>query len=97
PRDGAHARKLDRRDFRKPKRGRDRGADAIAGQDQGLGAQGHDRTERIMMANPVMLPLAQYKAQHVRLAVDGKVATLTLNRPDKKNPLTLESYSESAN
>ena len=41
-----------------------------------------------MIANPVTLPLADYKAQHVRLTVGGKVATLTLNRPDKKNPLT---------
>jgi enoyl-CoA hydratase/carnithine racemase len=41
--------------------------------------------------------LSVYKAQHVRLAVDGKVATLTLNRPDKKNPLTFESYAEIAN
>src|SRR3954465_7660058 len=49
-----------------------------------------------MMANPVTLPLADYKAQHVRLEVDGKVATLTLNRPDKKNPLTFESYAEIA-
>jgi enoyl-CoA hydratase/carnithine racemase len=45
-------------------------------------------------ANPVTLPLAGYKAQHVRLAVDGKVATITLDRPDKKNPLTFESYAE---
>jgi enoyl-CoA hydratase/carnithine racemase len=45
-------------------------------------------------ANPVTLPLAGYKAQHIRLAVDGKVATLTLDRPDKKNPLTFESYAE---
>ena len=50
-----------------------------------------------MMANPVTLPLADYTAQHVRLTVDGKVATLTLNRPDKKNPLTFESYAEIAN
>jgi enoyl-CoA hydratase/carnithine racemase len=50
-----------------------------------------------MIANPVSLPLSDYKAQHVRLAVDGKVATLTLNRPDKKNPLTFESYAEIAN
>jgi enoyl-CoA hydratase/carnithine racemase len=45
-------------------------------------------------ANPVTLPLAGYQARHVRLAVDGKVATLTLDRPDKKNPLTFESYAE---
>ncbi len=50
-----------------------------------------------MIANPVTLPLSDYKAQHVRLVVDGKVATLTLNRPDKKNPLTFESYAEIAN
>jgi enoyl-CoA hydratase/carnithine racemase len=50
-----------------------------------------------MIANPVTLPLSGYTAKHVRLAVDGKVATLTLNRPDKKNPLTFESYAEIAN
>ncbi len=50
-----------------------------------------------MIANPVTLPLSDYMAQHVRLTVDGKVAMLTLNRPDKKNPLTFESYAEIAN
>jgi enoyl-CoA hydratase/carnithine racemase len=50
-----------------------------------------------MITNPVTLPLADHKAQHVRLAVNDKVATLTLNRPDKKNPLTFESYAEIAN
>src|ERR1044072_3291450 len=49
-----------------------------------------------MIANSVTLPLSGYKAQHVRLTVEGKVATLTLNRPDKKNPLTFESYAEIA-
>jgi enoyl-CoA hydratase/carnithine racemase len=49
-----------------------------------------------MIANPVTLPLSGYQAQHVRLSVDGKVATLTLNRPDRKNPLTFESYAEIA-
>ena len=46
------------------------------------------------LANPVMLPLADYQARHVRFAVAGKVATLTLNRPEKKNPLTFDSYTE---
>jgi enoyl-CoA hydratase/carnithine racemase len=45
-------------------------------------------------ANPVTLPLADYKAAHVRFEVAGKVATLTLDRADKKNPLTFESYAE---
>jgi enoyl-CoA hydratase/carnithine racemase len=45
-------------------------------------------------ANPVTLPLANYKARHIRFAVEGKVATITLDRPDKKNPLTFESYAE---
>ena len=44
--------------------------------------------------NPVTLPLAGYRARHVRFAVDGKIATLTLDRPDKKNPLTFDSYAE---
>jgi len=47
-------------------------------------------------ANPVTLPLKDYVARHVRLAVDGKVATITLDRPDKKNPLTFDSYAELA-
>jgi enoyl-CoA hydratase/carnithine racemase len=49
-----------------------------------------------MIANPVTLPLSGYNAEHVRFAVDGKVATLTLDRPEKKNPLTFESYAEIA-
>jgi enoyl-CoA hydratase/carnithine racemase len=44
--------------------------------------------------NPVTLPLAAYQARHLGLAVAGKVATITFNRPDRKNPLTLESYAE---
>ena len=48
----------------------------------------------MIAANPVTLPLPTYKATHVRFEVDRKVATLTLDRPDKKNPLTFESYAE---
>lgn len=45
-------------------------------------------------ANPVTLPLSGYTPRHFHLAVAGKVATVTLNRPEKKNPLTFESYRE---
>ncbi len=38
--------------------------------------------------------LAKYKAKHFQWQVDGKVATITLNRPERKNPLTFESYAE---
>jgi enoyl-CoA hydratase/carnithine racemase len=48
-------------------------------------------------ANPVTLPLSGYTAQHVRLAVEGPIATITLNRPERKNPLTFESYAELGN
>ncbi|MBV8538345.1 MAG: enoyl-CoA hydratase family protein [Alphaproteobacteria bacterium] len=38
--------------------------------------------------------LDHFKPRHVGWAVDGKVATITLNRPERKNPLTFESYAE---
>ncbi len=40
------------------------------------------------------IELANYKAAHFAYSVSGKVATITLNRPERKNPLTLESYGE---
>jgi enoyl-CoA hydratase/carnithine racemase len=48
-------------------------------------------------ANPVTLPLKGHAAQHVSLAVSDRVATITLNRPERKNPLTFDSYAELAN
>ncbi len=39
-------------------------------------------------------PLASYAATHFKWAVAGGVATLTLNRPERKNPLTFDSYAE---
>jgi enoyl-CoA hydratase/carnithine racemase len=45
-------------------------------------------------ANPVTLPLAQYSPHHFLLTVNDGVATVTLNRPERKNPLTFESYRE---
>lgn len=32
--------------------------------------------------------------QHVKYEVAGKLATITLNRPERKNPLTFDSYAE---
>ncbi len=45
-------------------------------------------------ATAITLPLAGYSPQHFALRIDGRRATVTLNRPDKKNPLTFESYRE---
>lgn len=43
-------------------------------------------------------PLADYQARHFHFACRGsgdrRVAHLNLNRPDRKNPLTFESYAE---
>jgi enoyl-CoA hydratase/carnithine racemase len=41
-----------------------------------------------------MPTVADIKPVHFGWSVDGKVATITLNRPEKKNPLTFESYAE---
>ncbi|MGV1683880.1 enoyl-CoA hydratase family protein [Sphingopyxis sp. NJF-3] len=41
-----------------------------------------------------MFDAAAYQAEHFQFSVDGKVATITLNRPERKNPLTFESYAE---
>nr|WP_315490272.1 enoyl-CoA hydratase family protein [uncultured Rhodoferax sp.] len=39
-------------------------------------------------------PLADYQAKHFLWALEGAVATIRLNRPDRKNPLTFDSYVE---
>jgi len=41
-------------------------------------------------------PLAGCSARHLVLEVQGAVATLTLHRPERKNPLTFDSYAEAA-
>src|SRR5919201_5310652 len=37
---------------------------------------------------------ADLTPRHFQWHVDGKVATITLNRPERKNPLTFDSYAE---
>ena len=41
-------------------------------------------------------PFRDYKARHFlwETADNGRVAKIRLNRPDRKNPLTFESYAE---
>jgi enoyl-CoA hydratase/carnithine racemase len=39
-------------------------------------------------------PLAGYQARHFGWSVADAVATITLNRPERKNPLTFDSYAE---
>jgi enoyl-CoA hydratase/carnithine racemase len=40
------------------------------------------------------IPLESIAPQHFGWSVDGRVATVTLDRPERKNPLTFESYWE---
>jgi enoyl-CoA hydratase/carnithine racemase len=47
-------------------------------------------------ANAVALPLREFEPAHFLLTVEERVATVTLNRPERKNPLTFESYRELA-
>ncbi|HEY1150395.1 MAG TPA: enoyl-CoA hydratase family protein [Pseudoduganella sp.] len=54
---------------------------------------------KYLQGQPQELPgnrahLAGYQARHFLFSVDGGVATLTLDRPERKNPLTFDSYAE---
>ena len=39
-------------------------------------------------------PMAGYQPEHFLLSVKDGVATVSLNRPERKNPLTFDSYAE---
>jgi enoyl-CoA hydratase/carnithine racemase len=43
---------------------------------------------------PEGLNFEDFKPKHFTWSTEKKVATITLNRPERKNPLTLESYAE---
>jgi enoyl-CoA hydratase/carnithine racemase len=49
-----------------------------------------------MNTNEQVRPFRDFQPQHFRweTSADGKVATLTLDRPERKNPLTFASYAE---
>ncbi len=40
------------------------------------------------------LHAAEWQPEHFKFEVENGVATITLNRPERKNPLTFESYAE---
>ena len=44
----------------------------------------------------MLRPFKDYEARHFQweVSTDGRVATIRLNRPERKNPLTFESYAE---
>ena len=46
------------------------------------------------MSTSPSIPVSAISPRHVRWAVDGAVATITLDRPDRRNPLTFDSYDE---
>ncbi|QJW84725.1 enoyl-CoA hydratase family protein [Ramlibacter terrae] len=56
----------------------------------------NDSTERVdpALAAGNRRQLAGYRAEHFLWQVADGVATVTLNRPERKNPLTFDSYAE---
>ena len=57
-------------------------------------AKGGAKGETATRFCPAGLDFSTFKPKHFLWSVTGKVATITLNRPERKNPLTLESYAE---
>jgi enoyl-CoA hydratase/carnithine racemase len=54
----------------------------------------------LQSSNPMraqFAPQASYAAQHFSYSFVAGVATITLNRPERKNPLTFDSYAELRN
>ncbi len=41
-----------------------------------------------------MTSMADFQPKHFRWRIDGAVAVISLDRPERKNPLTFESYAE---
>src|SRR6187402_2901262 len=62
-------------------------------------AQRFDPPQGASMSDPMqaqLRPAAAHKPVHFawEVSADARVATITLNRPERKNPLTFESYAE---
>ena len=46
------------------------------------------------MSEPVAIDIERYQPRHFRWRLEGRVGVITLDRPERKNPLTFESYAE---
>lgn len=57
-------------------------------------AQDAAKNDTAARFRPARIDFANFTPQHFLWQVEGSVATITLNRPERKNPLTLESYAE---
>jgi enoyl-CoA hydratase/carnithine racemase len=53
----------------------------------------NDRVDPALAAGN-RITLAEHRAQHFQWQVQGGVGCITLNRPERKNPLTFDSYAE---
>ncbi len=51
-------------------------------------------TETRVRFGPLRVDFSRFEPRHFQWELDDKVATVTLNRPERKNPLTFESYAE---
>ncbi len=59
----------------------------------------NDNTTDTPRVDPALLagnrrPMASYQATHFQWQVQGGVGTITLHRPERKNPLTFSAYAE---
>ena len=46
------------------------------------------------MSDPASIDIESYQPRHFRWRLEGRVGVITLDRPERKNPLTFESYAE---
>jgi enoyl-CoA hydratase/carnithine racemase len=51
-------------------------------------------TDTSLRFRPSRVDFSNFAPKHFKWELKGKVATITLNRPERKNPLTFESYAE---
>ena len=58
-----------------------------------MSAQDTPRVDPALAASNTR-PAAGYRAQHFTWKVEDRIGRITLNRPERKNPLTFDSYAE---